>query len=267
MAAGNPSPPSPRPSRRWKGEGCLLATMSRRSRGSSQLPLSFDARRSYAREDFVPGASNNAALAFVDAWPEWPSRACAIWGPRGSGKTHLAHVWKAASGATIIEPRALNDELVAELEGGRAFLIDDADRVGDGKAFFHLLNFVAQSDGWLLVTGREAPVRWPTEVPDLHSRLTAVPGAELQAPDEALLARVLLKLFADRQLKLPEALIDYLVPRLERSFAEAERIVVLIDTLALQQKRNISVEIGAQALRHLEAERALRLADKGEGLV
>jgi chromosomal replication initiation ATPase DnaA len=90
-----------------------------------------------------------------------------------------------------------------------------------------------------------------------------VPGAALEAPDEALLVRALLKLFADRQLKPSEALIDYLGPRLQRSFAEAERIVVLIDTLALQQKRNISVEIGAQALRRLEAERDAGAADNG----
>jgi chromosomal replication initiation ATPase DnaA len=105
------------------------------------------------------------------------------------------------------------------------------------------------------MTGTSAPVHWPAAVPDLHSRLTALPGAELQLPDEALIARVLLKLFADRQLKHPEALIDYVVPRLQRSFADAERIVVLIDKLALQQKRNISVKIGVKALQLLDAER------------
>ena len=167
----------------------------------------------------------------------------------------------------LVDHAAVSNELVAGLVGGRALLLDDADLVRNGTAFFHLLNFVNQTGGWLLMTGREAPPRWVTDVPDLHSRLTAVPGAELMAPDEALLARVLLKLFADRQLKLPEALIDYLVPRLERSFAQAERIVVLMDALALQQKRNISVEIGAQALRQLEAERTSGLADTGEGLV
>src|SRR5262249_38203504 len=104
-------------------------------------------------------------------------------------------------------------------------------------------------------------------VTDLPPRLTAVPGAELQAPDEVLLARVLLKLFADRQLKLPEALIDYLIPRMRRSFADAERIVVLIDQLALQQKRNISVDIGARAPRLLEAERGGPSADNGDGFV
>lgn len=225
---------------------------------SSQIPFRFEERRSFAREDFVPGATNEAALAFVDAWPQWPQRVCALWGARGSGKTHLAQIWRVQANAT--ELRELTREGVAELPPGGAFLLDDADRSEGGAALFHLVNFVNQTSGWLLMTGQEAPQRWRTTVPDLHSRLTAVPGIALEAPDEALLARVLLKLFADRQLKLPEALIGYLAPRLRRSFAEAERIVVLIDTLALQQKRNISVEIGTQALRQLEAERS---ADNG----
>lgn len=234
---------------------------------SSQLPLAFEAKRSYARDDFVPGIANEEALALIEAWPAWPGRVCAVWGPQGSGKTHLAEIWRAQAQATALPVRELSVETVADLAGGQGYVIDDADAVEGGAALFHLLNFVNQSGGFLLMTGAEPPQRWRTQVPDLHSRLTAVPGVALQAPDEALIARVLLKLFGDRQLKLPEALIDYLVPRLRRSFADAERIVVLIDTLALQQKRNISVEIGAQALRFLEAERGAGSADNGEGLV
>jgi len=218
---------------------------------SAQLPLSFEAKRSYAREDFIPGDSNEAGLALVEAWPDWPARVCAIWGPTGSGKTHLSRIWQARADAIAIEPAALHDNIVAGLSAGGAFLIDGADRVRDGKAFFHLVNFVNQGRGWLLLTGEEAPTRWPTPVPDLHSRLTAVPGAALQVPDEALLARALLKLFADRQLKLPDEVIDSLVPQLDRSFVEAERVVRAIDGLALQQKRNISVEIANFALRQL----------------
>lgn len=233
----------------------------------AQLPLSFGANRSYARDDFVPGDNNGVALALVDAWPEWPARTCVIWGPSGSGKTHLARIWQAQSNAAAIAPDELTSERVAGLASGATIVIDDAYRISDHTAFFHLLNFINQSNGWLLLTGVEAATLWRTRVPDLHSRLTALPAVELQTPDESLLARVLLKLFADRQLKLPEALIDYLVPRLRRSFADAERIAVLIDGLALQQKRNVSVEIGAQALRLLEAERAAGLADKDEGLV
>jgi chromosomal replication initiation ATPase DnaA len=237
------------------------------ARDTAQLPLAFDAKRSYARADFVPGAANEAALALVDAWPDWPARVCALWGPHGSGKTHLSQIWRARAEAEALSLAELSAARVAELGAGSAFVLDDADAAAGGPALFHLLNFVNQSGGWLLLTGVLPPQRWATPVPDLHSRLTAVPGAALQAPDEALIARVLLKLFADRQLKLPEALIAYLVPRLRRSFAEAERIVVLIDGLALEQKRNISVEIGAQAVKLLEAERGEGSADNPEGLV
>lgn len=232
-----------------------------------QLPLGFETRRSYERDAFVPGATNEAALTFIDGWPDWPSRIAAIWGPKGSGKTHLAHVWASRAKAGELRMTDLTVDVVARLSPGGAYMIDDADALDGGTPLFHLLNFVNQTSGWLLMTGGEPPQRWRTTLPDLHSRLTAVPGMALEAPDETLLARALLKLFADRQLKLPEALIDYLVPRLQRSFAEAERIVEIIDTLALQQKRNISVEIGAKALRQLEGERGAPLADNGEGLV
>lgn len=233
---------------------------------SSQLPFPFEARRSYAREDFVPGATNQEALALVDAWPQWPARVCALWGATGSGKTHLAQIWRAQSNAVEIASETLTTDVVAALAPGSAVLIDNADRGEGGAALFHLFNFVNQTSGWLLMTAADAPQRWATRVPDLHSRLTSVPGVRLEAPDEALLARVLLKLFADRQLKLPEALIDYLVPRIRRSFADAERIAVLIDELALQQKRRISVDIGAQALRQLEAERSEPSTDNEDGL-
>jgi chromosomal replication initiation ATPase DnaA len=241
--------------------------MTRDRNPREQLPLGFETRRSYERDAFVPGSTNEAALTFIDSWPDWPARVCAIWGPKGSGKTHLAHVWSARANASELRAADLSVDVVAQLESGGAYLIDDANAGEGGTALFHLLNFVNQTSGWLLLTGSEPPQRWRTAIPDLHSRLTAVPGIALDAPDETLLARALLKLFADRQLKLPEALIDYLVPRLQRSFAEAERIVEIIDTLALQQKRNISVEIGVQALRQLAGERGAASADNSEGLV
>ncbi len=232
----------------------------------SQLPLAFVARRSTSRPDFVPGACNESALGFIDTWPHWPAQVCALWGPSGSGKTHLSHIWLADSQALELKASELSIEHISELAPGAAFLIDGADHAEGGAGLFHLINFVNQSRGWLLMTGLDAPQRWPTSVPDLHSRLTAVPGVALQAPDEALIARVLLKLFADRQLKLPEALIDYLVPRLRRSFADAERIVALMDHMALEKKRGVSIEIAARALRYLEEGPGAPSADNAEGL-
>jgi chromosomal replication initiation ATPase DnaA len=224
-----------------------------RGRGpTTQLPFAFDsAPPSYAREDFILGETNERALAFIEAWPQWPARSAALWGPEGSGKTHLAHIWAQQIEAQPIAAQALTQAVVGELTPGGRWLVDDADLVEDAVALFHLLNFVNQSDGALLLTGRMAPQAWPQQLPDLRSRLAGLPGAALAAPDEALLARVMLKLFADRQLKVPEGLIPYLVVRMERSFSAAERLVAAIDEMALQQKRNISVEIAAEALARL----------------
>jgi len=229
--------------------------MARGPTRTTQLPFAFDrAPPSYAREDFTPGETNERALAFVDVWPAWPSRSGALWGPEGSGKTHLAHIWARAAEASPLDPRAFSQGTVAALAAGGRWLIDDADLIEDSVALFHLLNFVNQSSGALLLTGRAAPQAWAHQLPDLRSRLAGLPGAALSAPDEALLARVLLKLFTDRQLKVPEGLIPYLVIRMERSFSAAERLVAAIDELALQQKRNISIEIAAEALERLGSE-------------
>jgi chromosomal replication initiation ATPase DnaA len=190
----------------------------------------------------------------VEAWPDWPARAAALWGPEGSGKTHLAHIWAREAGADVLNPQTLTHETVAHLAAGGRWLLDDADLAEDPVALFHLLNFVNQSSGALLVTGRQAPQTWSRGLPDLRSRLAALPGAALEEPDEPLLARVLLKLFTDRQLKVPEGLIPYLVVRMERSLSVAERLVAAIDELALQQKRKISVELGAEILGRLAAE-------------
>lgn len=220
-------------------------------RKASQLPFAFELRRSTSREDFIVGESNTAALAFIEAWPAWPARVCAIWGPSGSGKTHLSQIWKTAANAIELAPADVTIDRLAELHPGSAILIDGAGQFTNGKGLFHLINFTNQSEGWLLMTGEDAPQRWPTAVPDLHSRLTAIGGERLDLPDEALLARVLIKLSHDRQLKFPEALIAYLAPRLERSFVDAERLVALMDYLALEKKRSPSIETAARALRQL----------------
>lgn len=231
--------------------------MVRKPERSTQLPFAFGHVPSYARQDFINGETNQAAFAFIEGWPGgWPGRSGALWGPEGSGKTHLAHIWAKAALAEILDPRTFTHETVARLGGGGAWVMDDADLAGDAVGLFHLLNFVNQTNGSLLLTGREPPQTWSRGLADLRSRLAGLPGAALAQPDDALLARVMLKLFADRQLKVPEGLIPYLVVRMERSFAVAERLVAMIDELALQERRNISLEIGAEALSRVAADSA-----------
>src|SRR6185295_18350523 len=153
--------------------------MARPPTRSTQLPLAFGHAPSYAREDFIKGLTNEQALAFIDAWPNWPARSGALWGPEGSGKTHLAHIWAREAEADLLNCNGFTHETVAALAHGGRWLIDDADLIEDPVALFHLLNFVNQSSGALLLTGREPPQSWSRGLPDLRSRLAGLSGAAL----------------------------------------------------------------------------------------
>jgi chromosomal replication initiation ATPase DnaA len=215
-----------------------------------QLALALDHAEKLSREDFLPGPPNEAALAAIDRWPDWPARALALVGPEGSGKSHLAAIWALDAGARILSARALRTATLPDaLATGALVLEDCAKGALDERALFHLLNLVREQDGFLLMTARNAPALWDTALPDLASRLRAVPVVPIAMPDDALLRAVMVKLFADRQLVVDEALVNYLVSRIGRSFAAVKAAVETLDRESLQRKRPVNRTLAAELFR------------------
>lgn len=224
----------------------MLSAMSNRPR---QLALALGHVESYGREDFLSGPCNEAALALIDAWPDWPGNAAALVAPEGSGKTHLAMVWAAAAGARVISARALGEaDLPSALATG-ALVVEDAAMKADERALFHLLNLAREEKASILFTARTAPTAWPVAIPDLVSRLRALPVIALLAPDDAMLRAVIVKLAADRQLALDEGVVGYLLPRIERSFAAARAAVIALDNEALRRGRPATRALAAEMFR------------------
>ena len=166
----------------------------------NQLPLGLALPTSWAREDFLEVPGNAAALAAVEGEAQ---PALALYGPPGSGKTHLAHIWTARQGARLIGPAELTSAAVDQL-AQQPLALDDADREADPVALFHLINLMRERRHALLLTGSAAPAHWSYTLPDLMSRLKAMPAERIAEPDDALLSAVLVKLFADRQLQIGE---------------------------------------------------------------
>ena len=218
--------------------------------GVRQLVLDLPARPALGRADFFVSPSNELALAQVESWPGWPSGRLAVTGPAGAGKTHLAHVWAARSGARFLGDLAGLD--LAALPGDMALVVEDVDRLAGDRAaeetLFHLCNLLAAGGGSLMVSGREPPARWPLALPDLASRLGVAAVARLEPPDDDLLAAVLVKQFADRQLAVEPGLIRYLVSRMDRSFAAAETLVADLDRAGLARQRPITARLAAEVL-------------------
>jgi chromosomal replication initiation ATPase DnaA len=215
-----------------------------------QLPLALGFSEKFGREDFLPGPSNAAALALIERWPDWPARTVALVGPEGSGKSHLAAIWAKTAGARSIAGHAIAPATVPTALATGALVIEDL-REGacDDAALFHLLNLAREQGDFVLITARSAPSAWTIRLRDLASRLRALPAVTLEAPDDALLRAVMVKLFADRQLAVDEGLIGYLATRIERSFAAARAIVAELDREALRQKREVNRALAAELMR------------------
>ncbi|WP_174020102.1 DnaA regulatory inactivator HdaA [Agrobacterium fabrum] len=218
---------------------------------AEQLPLAFSHQSASGREDLLVSASLAAAVSLVDEWPNWPSPVVVLAGPPGSGKSHLANIWKNISDARDIHPEAGADAARAAETG--PVLFEDADRRGfDDTELFHVINSVRQHGTTLLMTSRQWPAAWPVTLPDLRSRLKAVTVVETGEPDEGLLAQVLVKLFADRQLYMDDKLIGYIVNRMERSLDTAQTIVEQIDRLALSRATRITRPLVAEVLNAMD---------------
>ena len=229
-------------------------------RGPVQLALDLPHEAAMGRDDFVESPSNAAALALVDRWPDWPAQAVLLIGPEGSGKSHLAHIWSARSGAPIVRAAEIAAEDGPRLVAAGALALEDAGPGLDEAALFHLLNLAREQGIALLLTAAAEPYAWGIGLPDLVSRLAALPRVRLEAPDETLLRRVLVKLLADRQLAVEPAVLDYALARMERSLAAARRLVLLLDRLTLERRRPLTRALAAEALGRLAEEAGSREA-------
>ncbi len=222
------------------------------TRQPAQMPMPLALPARLARADFVAAPCNAHALGMIERG-DWPAGKLVLNGPEGSGKTHLLHVWAEAQQARMVAAAALREADCAALAAQGAVAIDDACGVaGDDAgetALFHLHNLLAARGGRLLLAAR-APVRdWGLGLPDLASRLQAAAHVMLGAPDDALLAAVLTKLFADRQVSVPDALIPYLLPRMTRSLAAAQALVAQLDAEAIARKKPISLRLAADVMQ------------------
>lgn len=218
--------------------------------GAQQLAFHLPHRIAHGREDFLVSPANEQAVALIDRWPDWLNPALILIGPPGSGKTHLAEVWRSMTGARICRAE---DVIVAELPSLLAkgvLIVEDLPGASlDQTALFHLINLARESNGFLLLTSRLHPLAWPIDLKDLLSRIKAMPVAALGEPDDALLRGLLVKLFADRQIAVDESTIAYMLARMERSAAFARRIVETIDQRSLQEGLGVTRSFVARILQ------------------
>lgn len=210
---------------------------------SSQLSFDLTRPPAYSAADFLPAPCNAAAMGWIERWPDWPGLNLAVAGPAACGKSHLAHIFAEKSGSIVVPAAELTPDNIPDIAGDHGVVAEDADRGVDETALFHLFNLQKEQGKPLLLTGRAAPNRWKIALPDLRSRLATLPVAEIGSPDDFLLEALLVKLFADRQLKVGPDVISYALPRIDRSFAAIHDLVAKLDQTALEGGRAVTVPL------------------------
>jgi chromosomal replication initiation ATPase DnaA len=216
-----------------------------------QLAIDLPHRPALGRADFVVSACNSEALAWIERWPDRPARALVLYGPPRSGKSHLAQLWRERSGGVVVTGDALRALAPDRLAASGAVAVDEADAAPE-EALLHLCNCCREAGAGFLVVAREAPASWPLALPDLASRLRAMPAVAIAPPDDSLLAAVLVKHFADRQVQIEPRVIAFLVERMERTFAAAALVAERLDRLTLGSRRPIGLARARQALSELD---------------
>ena len=218
-----------------------------------QLVLDLPHRQALGRDDFLVTESNAAAVALIDHWPDWPAHAAILVGLAGSGKSHLVEVWRQRSKAARIQAAEVKVENAPELLLTGAVAIEDAGKSLDEKALFHLLNLARQQGSSVLITAQARPEQWKIALPDLLSRLRAIPVVEILPPDDSLLRGVLVKLFFDRQIAAEESTISFMLTRMPRSLGAARLLVAEIDRRALEERAEVTRPFVAKVLSDFSA--------------
>jgi chromosomal replication initiation ATPase DnaA len=219
----------------------------------AQLVLDLPHRESWDEGDFFVTSQNERALRLVQAWPDWLSPAAIIFGPPQSGKTHLAKIWQARSNAEFIAAETLAQHVWTGCYA--PLIVEDIDTATFCEtALFHHLNLAREHGSSMLLTAQTPPGQWTLTLPDLRSRIRSYPAAEIHPPDEEQLAALLIKHFSDRQIEVAPDVIFYIIARMERSMAAAQRLTAGIDKLALSEHRKVTRALAAKVFKSLGAD-------------
>ena len=202
---------------------------------TDQLILKFPTNKVYLKEDFYVSSSNQEAYEFINSWPKWIKRIANIFGPTGSGKTHLASILKNKTSTLKIDSNELNDKIFFEFKINEALIIENLNEKVSENLLFSLWNFALQDNKYLLITSTKPISAYKFKLPDLKSRASSSMIIGISLPGDDLISVILAKNFSDKQIKIEKKHIDYIIKRIDRSYEKISQFISILDKCSLKK--------------------------------
>ena len=216
---------------------------------SDQLILKFPSHQAYKKEDFYVSPSNQKAYDFINSWPKWIKRTVNIFGPSGSGKSHLASILKSKTSCLQIETKKLSDEIFFKFKTKETLIIENLDRKVSEKLLFSLWNIALQDNKYLLITSKKPINSFKFKLRDLTSRVTSSLIIGINLPSDDLISVILAKNFSDKQITVEKKHIDYIIKRIDRSYEKISQFILTLDKYSLKKGSPFGLKLIKEVLK------------------
>ncbi len=216
---------------------------------SNQLILKFPSHQAYKKEDFYVSPSNQEAYDFINSWPKWIKRTVNIFGPSGSGKSHLASILKSQISSLQIEANNLNDETFFKFKTKEVLIIENLNASVSENLLFSLWNVALQDNKYLLITSTKPISSFKFKLRDLISRVTSSLIIGINLPSDDLISVILAKNFSDKQIKVEKKHIDYIIKRIDRSYEKISQFILTLDKYSLKKGSPFGLKLIKEVLK------------------
>ena len=216
---------------------------------SDQLILKFPEQRAYKREDFYVSPSNVEVYDLINSWPKWIKRIVNIFGPSGSGKSHLASILKTKTKCLEILPSELNENIISEFKISEALIIENFNEKISEELLFSLWNIALQDNKYFLINSIKPIGSYKFKLPDLISRLKSSLIIGIKLPSDDLISAIIAKNFSDKQIMVEAKHIDYIIKRIDRSYEKISQFILTLDRYSLKKGTPFGLKLIKEVLK------------------
>ena len=216
---------------------------------NDQLILKFPSHQAYKKEDFYVSPGNQEAYDFINSWPGWIKKIVNIFGPSGSGKSHLASILKNKTSYLQINSNELNEKIFTRYKIKEALIIENLDEKISEKLLFALWNVAMQDNKYLMITSKKPISSYKFKLKDLTSRVKSSLIIGIKLPSDDLISVIIAKSFSDKQIKVEKKHIDYIIKRIDRSYEKISQFILTLDKYSLKKRKPFSLKLIKEVLK------------------